>query len=488
MAAEPESVVEATAAESTLLRSAQRPIVLARRRAGAAVAGSVAPGCPWLGVMLPYSPLHHLLCNDFGAPLVMTSGNRSDEPIAIEDADATERLRGIADGFLVHDRPIHRRCEDSVVREQFPIRRSRGYAPRALPLPVRAPLPLLAAGPELKATFCAVRDSEAFLSPHLGDLTGSLAYSAFRSDIELYLRMLSIRPGAIACDLHPDYLSTRWARREAERLTGEGRDVELVEVQHHHAHAGACLAEHGETGPALAVVFDGTGYGTDGTIWGGEILRCDLERFERLFHLEPVPLPGGERAIREPWRAAAAYLEAAGRPVPWAAWATVRESLKVNAPRSSGMGRLFDAISALLGVRERSSYEGQAAIELEWLAADADAAPYTCRVRNGLIRGADLVAAAHDDIRAGRPREEIAAAFHEGVAAAATAACEAIGERLPVVLSGGSFQNMRLLKSTRRRLCSLGFAVLTHRRVPPNDAGVSYGQAAIAARRLETCA
>ncbi len=425
--------------------------------------------------MLPYTPLHHLLCHEVGRPLVLTSGNRSDEPIAIDDEDARRRLGEIADAFLSHDRPIHRRCEDSVVRASFPVRRSRGHAPGPLPLPVPATAPIVAAGAELKSTFCVARGSEAFLSPHLGDLDSEAAYLAFRTDLALYLDMLGVEPAAIACDLHPEYLATKWAREQG---------LPLVEVQHHHAHAAACLAEHGETGEALAVVLDGTGMGTDGTLWGGELLRCDLVSFERIAHLEPVPLPGGEAAIREPWRMAAAYLERAGRPVPFERWPLVRESLKVNAPLSSGAGRLFDAVAALLGLRETVSYEGQAAIELEQLAASTAAAPYACRVDGGAIRGADLVAAAFDDLAAGRPRTEIAAAFHEGVVAAFALACAAAGPPGTVVLSGGSFQNLRLLASLRGRLEEAGFRVLSHRLVPPNDGGVSYGQAAVAAATL----
>jgi hydrogenase maturation protein HypF len=426
--------------------------------------------------MLPYTPLHHLLLADAGRPLVMTSGNVSDEPIAVGDGEARERLGDIADAFLGHDRPIHRRCEDSVMRpDAFPLRRSRGFAPDPLPLPARAPAPLIAAGAELKSTFCVARGGDAYLSPHLGDLDSEPAYRAFRADLELYLEMLAVERETVACDLHPEYLATKWARAQ---------DAELIEVQHHHAHAAACLAEHGETGPALALVFDGTGYGTDGTLWGGELLRCDLERFERLAHLEAVPLPGGEAAIREPWRMAAMHLERLGRPVPFEHWTVVRESLKANAPLTSGMGRLFDAVAALLGVRERVSYEGQAAIELELLAGDTPAEPYSCEVAGGRIAGGDLVRAAHDDLADGRPRAEIAAAFHEGVAAAAAAACEVAAEPRTAVLSGGSFQNLRLLRSTRRRLEALGFRVLSHRLVPPNDGGISYGQAAIAARRM----
>ena len=429
-------------------------------------------GSPWVGLMLPYTPLHHLLCHDAGMPLVLTSGNRSDEPIAIDDADARRRLGGIADAFLSHDRPIHRRCEDSVVRAAFPLRRSRGYAPEPLPLPVAAGDAMVAAGAELKSTFCVVRGAEAFLSPHLGDLDSEAAYLAFRTDLALYLEMLGVAPAAVACDLHPEYLATKWAREQG---------LPLVEVQHHHAHAAACLAEHGETGEALAVVLDGTGMGTDGTLWGGELLLCDLTSFERIAHLDPVPLPGGEAAIREPWRMAAAYLERAGRPVPFERWPLVRESLKVNAPLSSGAGRLFDAVAALLGVRKQVRYEGQAAIELEHLAGHTAAAAYPCRIENSAIHGADLVAAAFDDLAAGRPRAEIAAAFHEGVAAAFTAACAAAERRDTVVLSGGSCQNLRLVASLRRRLEREGFRVLTHRLVPPNDGGVSYGQAAVAA-------
>jgi hydrogenase maturation protein HypF len=479
MTAEPELLAELSGDEVALLRSPARPIVLVRRRGGAPVAESVAPGSPWLGLMLPYTPLHHLLCADTGRALVMTSGNLTDEPIAFDDSDARRRLGPIADLFLEHDRPIHRRCEDSVVRSGFPIRRSRGYAPSALALPVSLASPLVAAGAELKSTFCVGRGGEAFLSTHLGDLTGEAAYEAFRDDLALYLDMLGIEPAVIACDLHPDYLSTRWAWEQG---------LPVVEVQHHHAHAATCLAEHGETGPVLAVVLDGTGYGADGTIWGGEVLRCDLEGFERVAHLDPVPLPGGEAAVREPWRVAASYLERAGRHVPWERWALVRQSLDVNAPLSSGAGRLFDAVSALLGVREVVSYEGQAAIELEHLAGDVAATPYECRLVEGAINGSDLVAAAHDDLRAGRARAEIAAAFHEGVAAAFAAACEGAGSAGTVVLSGGCLQNLRLLGSLRARLESAGFRVLSHAVVPPNDAGVSYGQAVVAAARLASCA
>ena len=476
MASDPSPLVDATPEELELLRSPARPIVLMRRLAAAPVARAVAPGSPWLGIMLPYTPLHHLLAEDAGAPLVMTSGNRTSEPIAVGDDEARARLGGIADAFLGHDRRIHRRCEDSVVRAGVTVRRSRGLAPAALALPVAARRPVVAAGASLKSTFCLARGGEAFVSAHLGDLESEAAFTAFENDLRLYLRMAGVRPEVVAHDLHPDYLSTRWAQRQ---------DAETVGVQHHHAHAAACLAEHGETAPALAVVLDGTGYGTDGTLWGGELLRCDLDGFERLAHLEPVALPGGEAAIREPWRMAAAYLERAARPVPWERWRLVRQALRVNAPLASGAGRLLDAVAALLGVREEISYEGQAAIELEALAGSVEAGAYACRRTDEIIHGADLVRCAHDDLDAGRSRAQIAAAVHEGLAAAFAGACADAGSPGTVVLSGGCLQNVRLATSLRRRLEAHGYRVLAHRRVPPGDGGISYGQAAVAAARME---
>jgi hydrogenase maturation protein HypF len=471
MTGRPELLVHVDRAELELLESPEHPIVLLRRLESAPVAESVAPGSPWLGVMLPYTPLHHLLDRDFGGALVLTSGNLSDEPIAFDDGEARNRLGSIADAFLTHDRPIHRRCEDSVVRRGFVVRRSRGYAPNPLPLTLTATRPLVAAGAELKSTFCVATPEGAFLSPHLGDLDSEAAYRAFVGDLALYLEMLGVRPEAIACDLHPEYLSTKWAHDQG---------LPLVEVQHHHAHAAACLAEHGEQGPALALVFDGTGWGTDGTLWGGELLRCDLESFERVAGLEPVPLPGGEAAIREPWRVAAAHLDRAGLPVRWPRWAVVRESLKANAPLSSGMGRLFDAVAAILGFEGETAYEGQAAVELEQLAADvrADPWPWLFGDSTGLVTRCQVEASR------GLDPAWIAASFHETVAASAAALCAETATSETVVLSGGTFQNVRLLRSTGERLRALGFRVLTHRQVPPNDGGISYGQAAVAARRL----
>ena len=468
MTASPDALCDVSVHERALLESPARPIVLLRRRGDAPVAAAVAARSPWLGVMLPYTPLHHLLAAEVEV-LVLTSGNVSDEPIAVGDGEARKRLGGIADAFLAHDRPIHRRADDSVVRAAFPIRRSRGYAPACLPLH-GGTRSVVAVGGQLKNTFCVTRANEAYLSPHLGDLDSEPAYRAFRRDLALYLSMLNVELEVVAHDLHPDYLSTKWALDQ---------DAETIAVQHHHAHAAACLAEHGEQGPALALIFDGNGYGTDGTLWGGELLRCDLDSFERLAGIDPVPLAGGEAAIREPWRVAAAYLDRAGLPVPWGRWEAVREALKLKPPLSSGMGRLFDAVAALLGLRDVVSYEGQAAVELEYLAGTMPAAPYPWRFGESTA----LVATCYAELRAGREPSEIAARFHETIAAGGVAACVEAGGPETVVLSGGTFQNLRLLGSTRRLLEEKGFRVLSHRLVPPNDGGISYGQAAIAARR-----
>ena len=406
---------------------------------------------------------------------MLTSGNLSDEPIAFDDDEARARLGGIADAFLAHDRPIHRRCEDSVVRAGFPLRRSRGYAPAALPLPGAART-IVAAGAELKSTFCVTRGGEAFLSPHLGDLDSEPAYRAFHADLALYLAMLDVELDVVAHDLHPEYLSTKWALEQ---------DAELVGVQHHHAHAAACLAEHGEEGPALALVFDGTGYGTDGTLWGGELLRCDLESFERVAHLDPVPLPGGEAAIREPWRVAALHLERAGLAGALAGVGARAREPEARARRSrpgwagsSTRSRRCSACASASATRARPPSSS----------SSSPAPPRPSRIRGGSATSTGLVATCSSELASGRPAEEIAARFHETVAAGAADACAAAGEPRLVVLSGGSFQNLRLLDSTRGRLEALGFRVLGHRRVPPNDGGISYGQAAVAARRIAPCA
>jgi hydrogenase maturation protein HypF len=481
-------------AEERLLSSARRPIVLLGRLSGAPLASQVAPENRSLGLMLPYTPLHHLLLGEVGGPIVLTSGNLSDEPIAYQDGEAIERLGGIADQFLLHDRPIHMRTDDSVARvfagRELLIRRSRGYAPQPLQLPWPFRRPVLACGAELKSTFCVAKGRHAFVSHHIGDLENYETLRSFTEGIEHFRRLFDVEPELVAHDLHPEYLSTKYA------LELEG--VELLGVQHHHAHVAACLADNGEAGPVIGVAFDGLGYGTDGTIWGGEWLAADLLGFERLGHLDPLPLPGGTAAIREPWRMAAAYLEAAfGGEVPddlgvvarnRARWSQVLSLARsgVASPPTSSAGRLFDAVAAILDVRDAINYEGQAAIELEQLADPLERGAYAARIdgdRPFRLTGADLVRAAVEDLRAGTPPGGIAARFHNGVAGMIVAGCSLARETTgleTVALSGGVFQNLLLLRRTVAGLEARGFRVLVHGRVPPNDGGISLGQAAVA--------
>ncbi|HEX9359305.1 MAG TPA: carbamoyltransferase HypF [Streptosporangiaceae bacterium] len=502
-----------------LLTSPRRPIVLLPRRdaapmrsagpgeaapagegAGpspAGLAAAVAPGNRQLGVMLPYTPVHHLLLRDFPRPMVLTSGNVSDEPIAYQDADALARLGGIADVFLTHDRPIHIRTDDSVVRpfrgRETVLRRSRGYVPEPLAVASRFGRPVLACGAELKNTFCLGRGDRAFLSHHVGDLENYETLRSFTEGIAHFRRLFDVTPQIVAHDLHPDYLSTKYA------LEQDG--CVLAGVQHHHAHIASCLADNGEAGPVIGVAFDGTGYGTDGTIWGGEFLLADLVDAERAGQLAGVPMPGGAAAIRQPWRMAAAYLDAAfsgGLPAgldvatrnsgPWADVLTLARR-GVNAPLTSSAGRLFDAVAALLGVRDSINYEGQAAVELEQLAATTRHDPYPAAVTDGrplTVAGCDLVRAAAEDLLAGDPREVIGARFHQGVAAMIGEVCGLLRDRSglgTVALSGGVFQNLLLLGTVVDLLEGMGFRVLTHSRVPPNDGGISLGQAVVAAAR-----
>jgi hydrogenase maturation protein HypF len=489
---------------ASLLTSSRRPIVLLPRRTagieesaprGDLLAAAVAPGNRQLGVMLPYTPLHHLLLRDFAGPVVLTSGNVSDEPIAYRDEDALARLGGIADVFLTHDRPIHVRTDDSVVRpfrgREAVLRRSRGYVPEPLAVAGRFGRPVLACGAELKNTFCLGREDRAFLSHHVGDLENYETLRSFTEGIGHFGRLFDVTPQIVAHDLHPDYLSTRYALEQDDRV--------LAGVQHHHAHIASCLADNGEAGPVIGVAFDGTGYGTDATIWGGEFLLADLADAERAGHLAGVPMPGGAAAIRQPWRMAAAYLDAAfptGLPGGLdvvarnqEAWPTVLALGRrgMNSPLTSSAGRLFDAVAALLGLRDAVNYEGQAAIELEQLALTSRHDPYPAAITDGrpfIVAGPDLVRAAAEDLLAGVPRQVISARFHQGVAAMISEACGLLRERSglgTVALSGGVFQNLLLLGTVADLLEDMGFRVLTHSRVPPNDGGISLGQAVVAA-------
>ena len=497
------------AAAEEVLASAARPIVLLPRLDGPVpVADAVAPGNRHLGLMLPYTPLHHLLLRDVAGPLVLTSGNVSDEPIAYTEDDALSRLGGIADAFLGHDRAIHIRTDDSVVRplrgRVTMLRRSRGYVPEPLPVRGRFRRPVLACGAELKNTFCLGSEDRAFLSHHIGDLENFETLRSFTEGIGHFQRLFGITPQLVAHDLHPEYLSTKYAMD----LDVAG----LVGVQHHHAHIASCLADNDEDGPVIGVAFDGTGYGTDGSLWGGEFLLADLAGFERAGHLAGVPMPGGAAAIRQPWRMAAAYLDAAypdrrdGRRdavdgLGVAArhedsWADVLAMSRrgINAPVTSSAGRLFDAVAALTGVRDSVSYEGQAAVELEQRAAAAWAAvppsgAYRAAITPGApltVAGAGLFRAAAEDLLDGQPVDVIAARFHHGVAAMIVEVCLLLRESSglgTVALSGGVFQNVLLLETAAGRLEGSGFRVLTHSRVPPNDGGISLGQAVVAAAR-----
>jgi hydrogenase maturation protein HypF len=487
-----------------LLSSPARPILLAARRAGAPVAASVAPGAPELGVMLPYSPLHHLLMADIGMALVMTSGNVSDEPIAYRDEDASRRLCDIADLFVVHDRQIHTRTDDSVVRA-LPrpafLRRSRGYVPASLALPGGTPRPVLACGAELKSTFCVAKGERAWISHHIGDLENYETLRSFIDGVEHFQRLFAVTPEVVVHDLHPEYLSTKYA------LARDG--VESLAVQHHHAHLAACLAEHGETDPghpAVAAIFDGTGYGTDGTVWGGELLLGDARRCERVGMLTAVALPGGAAAIRQPWRMACAWLWAALGEAPALprslagvvserAWTQVGTLVRTGtaSPLTTSMGRLCDAVGALCGLCPRVTYEGQAAIELEAACDPAERGMYEMPLIQAgemtVIDPRPAIAAVAADAATGVAAGAIASRFHSGVAHATVAACARLAAARDtdrVVLSGGVFQNRRLLSSVSAGLAQAGLRVLVPERLPVNDGGIAYGQAAVAAATLRS--
>ncbi len=495
--------------EETLLATPARPIVLARRRSGGGIAAAVAPGIPWLGVFLPYAPLQHLLFADERVrALVMTSANLSEEPIAIDNEEARTRLGEIADAFLMHDREILGRCDDSVaaIVDGAPqlIRRARGFVPLGVPLPLNAP-PLLAVGGHLKNVFALARGGFAYQSQHLGDLENFAGLEFFSESLTHLMRTFEIEPETVVHDLHPGYLSTSWAKQWA----GERR-LRLVAVQHHHAHVAGCMAEHGVEGPAIGLSLDGTGYGSDGRIWGGEVLISRLDGFERFAHLAYAPMPGGEAAIREPWRMALGHLHAAGfdidsREVRELVGAKEVEARvlrrmmerSVNAPLTSSCGRLFDAVAAVVLARRVVDYEAQAAIELEALAVDeADGADaefaYPMELKRGdwarsepaTLSAAPLWRELLRDLRGGASKARMAARFHAGVAEsfvnAVVLAREATGIA-QVAMSGGCMHNRRLARFLRVRLEQEGFRVVQHARVSPGDGGLSYGQAVVAA-------
>lgn len=511
--------------ERALVERRERPIVIVRRRPDTPVAPETAPGQNTLGVMLPYTPLHYLLFARPGAappvfdlpPLVMTSGNLSEEPICSTNEAARARLSALADAFLMHNRPIHMRCDDSVVRmfpasrlEQekkqtsglYPLRRARGFAPDPVRLPFDLP-PLLGAGAELKNTFCLTHRRYAFLSHHIGDLENLETLESYEQGVEHFERLFRIQPQAVAYDLHPDYLATRYALARAER---EG--LPAVGVQHHHAHIASCMAEYGLSAgtPVIGLAFDGTGYGEDGAIWGGELFLAEYASYQRWGHLKYAPLPGGDLAARQPWRMALAWLHSAGLdwdedlpPVryaldqpdaPFPPLEALRGQLRsgINCPATSSMGRLFDAFAALIGVRQVVNYEAQAAIELEARLDGREPSFYPFDLQEGIIDPAQALREGLSDLRAGVGVPVIAARFHNGLAKLALEACSRMRAESgikKVALSGGVWQNSYLLTVSVGLLQEAGFEICLHRQTPANDGGLSLGQAVVAAAKLD---
>ncbi len=527
-----ETYCNVSEAEKELLLSRERPIVLLYRKenivptgcvstlSGTQIAESVAPRMSTLGFMLPYTPLHYLLFENLDRPLVMTSGNVSDEPIAYLDDDAEHRLKDIADYYLLHDRRIHIRTDDSVVRvrtacgsgwfkpnfnhryvqpfatangsdKTFILRRSRGYAPTPIKTSFKFKTQILACGAELKNTFCLARGDHAYISHHIGDLENMETLRSFTEGIEHFRRLFDLQPEVIVHDLHPEYLSTKYALSSDEIENKIG-------VQHHHAHIASCMADNGIEGEVIGVAMDGLGFGTDGKLWGGEFFVADFKHAERIAHLDYIPLPGGTKGILEPWRLAAVYLQRSfgneflNLNLPFSEnlnqneWKTLLKmcETRTNSPETSSMGRLFDAVSALLGVRGTVNYEGQAAIELEAIAKENTSEFYRFEhADDGIIKAEPVIKRVVEDLLDGRSAGEVSARFHLSVANLITHVARTIREERKlnrIALSGGVFQNMLLLGHACRLLESDGFEVLIHHRVPTNDGGISFGQAAIA--------
>ena len=489
--------------EEKLLTSPQRPIVLLKKRSSGIISEKVAPQVPHFGIMLPYTPLHYLLLEKDFAALVMTSGNQVDEPICIRNREAVHRLKGIADYFLVHNRDILVRCDDSIVMvagdKQQMLRRSRGFVPRPVELAESFP-EILALGPQLKATQCILKGKFAFLSPHLGDLETPQARDFFHESLSLMQRITETNPSVVACDYHPAYYSTK--------VAAELESVEVIRVQHHHAHIVSCMAENQISGEVIGLAMDGTGFGLDGNAWGGEFLVADETQFRRWGHLEYFVLPGGEKAIREPWRIAASLLKNAyGQ-----SWLSVAEKLgvvsdrksgelldkimenKINSPLTSGLGRLFDGVAAMLGLRRQVSFEGQAAMVLEGQINDTSGASFPFAINRDDDEGcfildvSETIRSIVDEIIRGTGKSKISSSFHWTLARAFAAMANKIkGETgiERVALSGGCFQNRILLSKSVTELENAGFSVYFHKQVPANDGGIALGQAVVAASLIK---
>jgi hydrogenase maturation protein HypF len=498
--AEARELAEIDATEAELLTSRERPVVVLRRRPEGALARGVAPRLDSVGIMLAYTPLQHLLCDLVRRPLVMTSGNRSEEPIAIGNDDAKQRLATIADAFLLHDRDIVARYDDSVVRvtggSPVFLRRARGYAPLPVRLPLASPRQLVAVGPHLKNTFTLVHGADAYVSQHIGDLENLETLTHWRAAFDAYRRLFRLEPEVAVRDLHPGYMSTR--------IAGDLGLERIIAVQHHHAHIAAVLAEHGGTERVIGVAFDGTGYGDDGNIWGAEFLLCDLAGYQRLGHLRYARMPGGDLAARQPWRAALGYL--ALDPAAAHAFGGMLDAVhynirnvamqqmarRLNAPLASSIGRLFDAAGAVLGVSLANAYEGQTAMQLEALAGTRSAQPLPFPMiqtpDSWILDPVPLLIALGEERTRGTDIGELAARFHESIAAGADQLAAQLAADVGVgtiVLGGGCFQNARLLVSLTVRLEARGLRVLVPRQLSPNDGAVSYGQAAVAAALLQ---
>jgi hydrogenase maturation protein HypF len=507
MVANPETAeefCELDTQERELLLRPERPIVLLRRKSSGRIPAEVAPFNKFLGVFLPYTPIHHLLfAKSRLSALVMTSGNLSEEPIAIDNSEAVTRLAGVADYFLVHNREILRRCDDSVVRRTGgrvrQHRRSRGFVPVPVFLDEKLPA-TLAVGGELKNTVCVLKSAEAFLSQHVGDLENVEAYRYFQETVEHLQNILEVRPSIVAYDLHPDYLATRWALAQS--------GVKAVGVQHHHAHIASCMAENHLEGRVIGFALDGTGYGTDGCIWGGEVLFADYVDFERAAHLAYVPLPGGSAAIHEPWRMAVSHLWTAFGPdlmklpipfiekVPHTKIRTVLQMMdrQVNSPLTSSCGRLFDAVAALINLRHEVNYEAQAAIELEMCRDEAAAQqpyPFGIDEAEGILKidPRPLFRAIVGDLRGGATAGEVSQRFHDGLVEVLARIGRMLREQTSlnrICLSGGTFHNAYLATRLEQQLHAMGFDVFTHSQVPAGDGGLSLGQAVVAAHRMLT--
>jgi hydrogenase maturation protein HypF len=493
--------------EEDLIKSPGGPIVLVNWRNESTIIKSIAPGLKYIGVMLPYTPLHHLLLNEVGLPLVMTSGNLSEEPIAKDNDEALRRLGGITDYFLMHNRDIYSRYDDSVMIVENAIprfaRRARGFAPYPIHLPYQSK-EILGCGAEEKNTFCLTRDNYAFVSQHIGDMENMETLEHYVNTLELYKKLFRIKPEIIAYDMHPEYLPTKYAKELAEmvrRDSPQAEGLKLYPVQHHHAHIVSCMADNGVRGRVIGVALDGTGYGTDDNIWGGEFMAADEKDFKRVAHLEYLPLPGGSLTIKKPYRAAIGYLVALGieldRKLPLFKQVDAKEIDVIknqvekgfNAPLTSSMGRLFDVVSALIGVRGIIEYEAQAAIDLEMAAYDAPNEtgfyPFSFEERDGItiIKLHDLLRAVILDIKDHGRQSIIAARFHNTIARMILETCQRIAKETGIkraALSGGVFQNRLLVRKTVTLVESAGFEVYTHRQVPCNDGGIALGQVVIA--------